>query len=62
MRTVLDIVKRVTTEGLRCLCQMFGSSLSVGVQKKFPKVAQLLENFCSGDKVNILDIREGKKR
>ena len=35
MRTVLDIVKIVTAEGLKCLCGFFGSSIGVGMRKKF---------------------------
>ena len=61
LKTVLDIVKIVTTEGLKCLCEIFGSSLGVGVRKKFPAIKQPSENCSTGDKVNVLDIREGKK-
>ena len=40
LKTVIDIVKMVTTEGLKCLCDFFGSLLGVGVRKKFPAIKQ----------------------
>ena len=61
LRAVLYIVKIITTEGLNYLCEFFGSSLGVGVQKKYLPMREPSESCGIGYKINVLDIREGIK-
>lgn len=60
VQTVLDVVHINTLEGLWALCGLLGSSLGVGVRKRFPRMKESTKCCVFGDQVNVLDIRNNK--
>ena len=47
-----------TTEGVKYMCELFGSTFGIGLRKPFPSIRQRESQLQSGDTVNILDVSQ----